>query len=214
MPEPTPDPPSKPGKRRQSTQERRALLIETAVACFVENGIAGTGIRDIARRAGVSLGNLYNHFSGKDELIGEIARLESRGLARIVAGTAREKACFKALGVFTDAYLDYSAGHVQGVLTIEITAMALRNPGIAALFAGNRALLIACLRDIIERGIAEGQVDPALDVDTTAALILDLIGATGLRIALSGRAPEPRERAALQRMLRRALQSDPNACPT
>ena len=50
----------------QATRER---IERTAMALFVEKGVAETTIRDIAHGAGVAEGALYRHFRGKDELV-------------------------------------------------------------------------------------------------------------------------------------------------
>jgi AcrR family transcriptional regulator len=44
-------------------------LQEAALRLFVEHGIDGTGIREIARSAGVSEAALYRHWKSKDDLI-------------------------------------------------------------------------------------------------------------------------------------------------
>ena len=56
-------------KRDKATHERRKHILEAATACFVEKGFHQTGIRKIAKRANVSLGNLNNHFPGKHDLL-------------------------------------------------------------------------------------------------------------------------------------------------
>jgi TetR/AcrR family transcriptional regulator, repressor for uid operon len=194
-----------PASRQQTTEQRRTLIIESAMHCFVEKGIGQTGIRDIAKHAGISLGNLYNHFKGKDALIAEIARLESVGLAEIVEKASKVDDCFQSLEVFSNAFLKYSAGLYEAVLTIEITAMALRNPAIEGLFEGNRKLLVECLIDIFKRGQTQGSIARNLDLANTAEMVLDLIEGMGLRIGLSEKRPSRKQRAALHHMLRQAI---------
>lgn len=43
-------------------------VARASIKLFVEKGIEGTTIKDIAQEAGVSVGALYNHFKGKEEL--------------------------------------------------------------------------------------------------------------------------------------------------
>lgn len=43
-------------------------VAKAAIKLFVERGIEGTTIKDIAQSADVSVGALYNHFKGKEEL--------------------------------------------------------------------------------------------------------------------------------------------------
>jgi AcrR family transcriptional regulator len=47
----------------------RERIETTALRLFVEKGVAGTTIRDIALAADVSEGALYRHYAGKDELV-------------------------------------------------------------------------------------------------------------------------------------------------
>jgi AcrR family transcriptional regulator len=53
----------------------RRNTIETAAAdLFAEQGFAGTGVGDIAKRAGITGGAIYRHFSSKDELLETVMR--------------------------------------------------------------------------------------------------------------------------------------------
>ncbi|HET7399602.1 MAG TPA: TetR/AcrR family transcriptional regulator [Intrasporangium sp.] len=54
--------------QRLPRPERRAQLLEAALAVFVENGYHQAAMDDIAARAGVSKPVLYQHFPGKLEL--------------------------------------------------------------------------------------------------------------------------------------------------
>lgn len=46
----------------------RARLLDAAAAAFAEHGFAGASVDEIAGRAGYTIGALYTHFPGKDEL--------------------------------------------------------------------------------------------------------------------------------------------------
>jgi AcrR family transcriptional regulator len=54
--------------RVERTEETRFRIERAALKHFVEQGIAETSIRDIAKEAGLSLGAMYNHFKSKEEL--------------------------------------------------------------------------------------------------------------------------------------------------
>ena len=60
-------------------EERRQKIIDAAKALFSEKGYAGTGLREIAERAGVSLGNIYNYFKNKEEIFRSIFNPEEIG---------------------------------------------------------------------------------------------------------------------------------------
>ena len=48
--------------------DNRQKILQAAASLFGRQGFHGTSTRDIAKAAGVSLGNIYNHFSTKEEL--------------------------------------------------------------------------------------------------------------------------------------------------
>ncbi|MET7730954.1 TetR family transcriptional regulator [Streptomyces sp. NPDC005402] len=60
-----------PGKSEQTTksEQTRALILETAMRLFQERGYDKTTMRAIAQEAGVSVGNAYYYFAGKEHLI-------------------------------------------------------------------------------------------------------------------------------------------------
>ena len=47
----------------------RVAIIEAAFQLFVEQGYHGTSVRDIAARAGITAGSIYNHFPDKEQII-------------------------------------------------------------------------------------------------------------------------------------------------
>ncbi len=53
----------------QLRDERRQLIIETALKLFAENTFRGTTIEQVAQAAGISKGLVYNYFKSKDELL-------------------------------------------------------------------------------------------------------------------------------------------------
>ncbi|MFJ1973312.1 TetR family transcriptional regulator [Streptomyces sp. NPDC087903] len=62
------DGPDEVGPQSKSEQTR-ALILETAMRLFQERGYDKTTMRAIAKEAGVSVGNAYYYFEGKEHLI-------------------------------------------------------------------------------------------------------------------------------------------------
>jgi AcrR family transcriptional regulator len=76
-------PPSDGKKRRALSRDTEARLQEAALRLFAAHGFEATGIRDIARDAGVSTAALYHYMSSKHDLLIDIMR---NGLHKLTAG--------------------------------------------------------------------------------------------------------------------------------
>jgi AcrR family transcriptional regulator len=75
-------------KRRSwaSTPATRRRILDAALDCFDERGVAGTTIDDICRAAGLHVGSIYHHFAGKADIFEHLAREAlSAYLAGVVA---------------------------------------------------------------------------------------------------------------------------------
>lgn len=62
--------------------ETRIRIETEAMRLFVEQGVAETSVRDIARAAGIAEGALYRHFVGKDDLVGKLFTAHYLGFAQ------------------------------------------------------------------------------------------------------------------------------------
>lgn len=52
----------------QKGERTRANILESAHDLFITQGYHGTSMRQIAKNAGIALGGIYNHFSGKEDI--------------------------------------------------------------------------------------------------------------------------------------------------
>lgn len=194
----------KPLTRRDATTlARRQHLVLSAAHCFIEKGFHQTSTRDIARQAGVSLGNLYNHFASKSDLIAEIAALEAdelRGMEHALAGDALPA---RAVSDFAAAYFDHASRPENAVLAAEITAEAMRNPETADGFVQNQARLLDRLSALLRQAHDDGVMRLDDDPDDVAALLLDLAESAALRVAFTSKAEKRRTRASVLRAVRK-----------
>jgi AcrR family transcriptional regulator len=162
-------------RRRPTREETRQRLFAGAAAVFVERGIAGTSIEDICDAAGFSRGAFYSNFEAKDDLVLEMLE------AHFEATLAEMERLYEASSDPTDFLrsmesdarrrhgpLDIDDG---GLLNLELTLYALRNPG-------NRARLVDAQRrmhDLNKRFVERiadqlGRTYP-VSTDDVAALI-------------------------------------------
>src|SRR5271168_2503520 len=80
--------PDRPPRRRD---EARALfrnaILDAAEAVFAERGFHGARIQDIAERARIAVGTVYNHFDQKDDVLSALLEERTEGLlAQVLAG--------------------------------------------------------------------------------------------------------------------------------
>lgn len=119
---------------RLPVAERRAQLVEAALAVAAAEGIGAATVRRVAEQAGVALGVVHYCFADKDELFGALAARIVEDLS--VAGTAAlavdgDGDVGAALRSVVDAmwsWIEATAG--EQLLTYEITTHALRSAGL------------------------------------------------------------------------------------
>jgi AcrR family transcriptional regulator len=65
--------------------ERNQEKIEqAALRLFIQRGFYGTSVRDIAEKAGVSLGNIYNYYPTKEDLFARMVRRYEKRMALLL----------------------------------------------------------------------------------------------------------------------------------
>ena len=68
---------------RESTKETRELILKSAMDIFLEVGYQEASMRKIAAKAGITAGAIYKHFSGKEEMFGELFQASGKKLMSI-----------------------------------------------------------------------------------------------------------------------------------
>jgi len=191
--------------REKATSRKRELIIEAAVECFIERGFHQTSIRDIAGAAGISVGNLYNHFASKSALILQLAELELGELDKFVLILEIKNDPQKVLAKFVDRFLDYSANPINAALMVEFFAEAVRNEDIGEAFMKNRVAVTNALKELIARGQKSGEFVSEIDADQSPEVILDIIEGFAMRSAQSKKRPDKIARKELHRIIERYL---------
>ncbi|MBF6046501.1 TetR family transcriptional regulator [Streptomyces sp. NRRL B-1677] len=96
--------------RPAKSEQTRTLILETALRLFQERGYDKTTMRAIAQEAGVSVGNAYYYFAGKEHLIqGFYDRIAAEHQAAARAVLDRETDLEARLAGVLQAWLDVAA---------------------------------------------------------------------------------------------------------
>jgi AcrR family transcriptional regulator len=69
-----------PGLRDRQKQERERRILKAAKRLFARKGYAGVAMEEVAARAGLAVGTLYNYFPSKLALLLAILRRETESL--------------------------------------------------------------------------------------------------------------------------------------
>lgn len=153
-------------------------ILNAAVACFADNGFHETTMQAIGLRAGISAGAVYRYFSGKDAIIeaswrrDQEARQARYALARQQGSTRR---------ILDYLLTVYAAQRTQPEdeprmrLRVQLLGEALRNPGIRESQRLHLHAVVTDLREIIRRGQKQGEINPILDAEATARLLMAVV---------------------------------------
>jgi AcrR family transcriptional regulator len=73
-------------RRAEYSESTRQALVDSAVDLFTKRGYAGTSLDEVVKRARVTKGALYHHFSGKQALFeAAFAQVETRAIESLTA---------------------------------------------------------------------------------------------------------------------------------
>ena len=155
---------------RLRNEARRGEILRAAARVFRRLGLANAGMREIAEEAGLSPGNLYHYFSGKDQIL---LFCQERTLERLLDAVDRARrsdasAAARLREVLREhvrAMLDELDG-ATAHLEVEALPPELRAPVIARRDAYERAL-----RAIVARGVSEGEFGPCDPALVTRAML-------------------------------------------
>lgn len=170
--------------RADRNEQRIAQILQAALQCFLAKGFHQTSMRDIAQAAGVSLGNLYNHFPGKEAIILAVAVAESEELAPLLQRLAASEGERAQVLVFLQDFHALCRQPEWATLAVEVLAESARNPSVAKAFAANRRQLQATLAEALQLVAQRERRRPVLAPALQAQVLLDAIESDALRRGL------------------------------
>ena len=74
-----------PKLHRKVVQKNQTSIEQAALRLFIQQGFFGTSIRDIARAAGISIGNIYNYYPTKEALYVSLVRRYTARMSKLQA---------------------------------------------------------------------------------------------------------------------------------
>jgi len=164
--------PPAPSRRQEESERKRARILEAAQACLGERGYAGATVTEIARRAGVSNGLLYQFFTNKEALIARVLEEIVRDWVRAMVPRPDESAAGALEGMFRRS-VDFCRSHplLPALLRGDPDLQLARMGAAGRDRVGPHRELVA---SILARGIEAGEFRGDLDVAAIADVICQL----------------------------------------
>ena len=165
------------GRGRPREPEHEELALTAATELLLEGGVAACTVEAVSRRSGVSKPTIYRRWPHRTALAIEAFAAHIGRLVPLVETGDSAHDLVQAVARLAEYYQGR-----DGVVFAELVAAAVLEPGTADLlnsrfFAPRRA----ALRELWERGVARGELDP--DVEPDAAIDL-LFGPAAFRLML------------------------------
>jgi len=140
------------GSGAGETESTRERILDAAERLFGRQGLAGTGVRDIAREAGLTAPSLYNHFDGKQALYEAVLARGVAPLLGLIESAAATDATVARTDFILDGIMDHLASHPDFARLIHHEALT----GGASL----TRVAHAWLRPIVDRGLVAMKENP------------------------------------------------------
>lgn len=164
--------------KKQLRALRAELLLDVAQENLLEKGYRNTSMDEIATRAGVAKGTLYQHFPSKDDLIFAVLERHLGLSERLIeqAGSAVGGARAKLEAILDAVYLQRE-GLDPRLFQLLQQDQELR----AILFEKRKQLgqrtgqIVRYLHALLEEGKAEAAFDPMISTEMMLMLIMNLI---------------------------------------
>ena len=143
-------------------ERRRAQLTQAAIACFSENGYHSTTIRDVAERAEVSIGLIYQYVGDKEDLLflalQEVLQAYQREIPQALAGIGEP---LQRLSTAVHTHCRINGDAVDATVLAYRETKSLRRERRDAIKQKEleaNELIAACVRDCIASGLF-GDID-------------------------------------------------------
>jgi AcrR family transcriptional regulator len=185
-----------------ASAETRERILRAAMRCFATAGYGRTSNRQIAESAGVTSPALYHYFDSKADLY---AAVHDHGLEAVLHAyrdaLARHDGSLDQLCALVESSIDLNRAHPGLAEFLAITPLELdRHSELATRLRVSGESVRKVYREVLERGVARGELPQDLAVDTA----VDLLTATsfGLHCFFG-----PLEKPAQHQAVLRAFQS-------
>ena len=115
-----------------TADQRSADILESVRSTFAQKGFDGASMQDLARAAGMSVGNFYRYFPSKSAIVEALIALDLAEMERDFRHIIHSPRPLEALRLMLRDHIPQHQCANDGQLWAEITAAALRKPEIGS----------------------------------------------------------------------------------
>lgn len=120
-----------PATEAAQTAPKSAEILRAIRTAFIEKGFDGASMQDLARAAGMSVGNFYRYFPSKDAIVAQMIALDMTEIEAEFARVLQSPHPMDTLRALIAARITQDHADKKGQLWAEIAAAAQRKPEIA-----------------------------------------------------------------------------------
>ncbi|WP_053383581.1 TetR/AcrR family transcriptional regulator [Leucobacter celer] len=154
-------------------EERRRTILAAASECIALQGYDGVRLRDVSKRAGVSVGLIQHYFETRDELLAQAIRhLSEELLAGFSQSEAGPLGAWERIEALVDRLCSVSDLQEHSFMWIAFGSAAAGHPELRPHLERVYRLWEAYVRHAVEAGIENGELSPVGDLDDTIAVYL------------------------------------------
>ena len=170
----------------------RNAILEAAEAVFAERGFHRSRIQDVAERARIAVGTVYNHFDEKEDLLRALLEERTEELVAQLERQPTDPPDFEgSLTARVERMFRYVDGH-RTFFAVAVEQGAVGSGSASAADVGGKAAKSvararAALVVIAEEGVAQGFLDSDIDPQRLARALGGLIRAFTLGAIEDGR---------------------------
>ena len=160
------------GRPRDGRADR--AILSATLELMAEHGVDGLRTDDVAERASVGKATIYRRYRSKEELVAAAVGILISEITVPAQGFTREEGSTREdlLALMRGAVELYNGSLAAGLMPSLVAAMRKRPELARAVREGFVAGRRAALREVLERGVARGDLDRDLDFE----LALDVLG--------------------------------------
>ncbi|MFZ1470478.1 MAG: helix-turn-helix domain-containing protein [Paracoccaceae bacterium] len=181
--------------------ERSAEILGRIRTAFAEKGFDGASMQDLARAAGMSVGNFYRYFPSKDAIIEAMVGFDMAEMQRDFANIHMSDDPLTAIRAQITQRVQGGC-HEEGRLWAEITAAANRKPEIATICCAMEDMVAENLLSVFARLTGLSSAACAKRFGAHARMIVLLVKASAMRQPV---APDPELTALVLRSIETTL---------